>query len=160
MTDNNAMLKAEHDGFIAPTAEELTKEYRITGMTKTEQELCELRFLHKKECTTADNSVKAEAEDERGLFPYSLFSSEYARFIMPTAAELAEERRIADMSRTEQELYELRVQMLDGKLPRLSDHIGGRTCYEDAVDCTLFWAVEGGEITQEESDRLYSKYVG
>ena len=146
MTDNNAMLKAEHDGFIAPTAEELTKEYRITGMTKTGQELCELRFLHGKECTTADNIAESEAE--------------YARFIMPTAAELAEERRIADMSRTEQELHELRVQMLDGKLPRLSDHIGGRTCYEDAVDCTLFWAVEGGEITQEESDRLYSKYVG
>ena len=146
MTDNNAMLKAEHDGFIAPTTEELAKECKITGMTKTGQELCELRFLHKKECATADNIAKPEAE--------------YARFIMPTAAELVEERRIADMSKTERELHELRVQMLDGKVPRLSDHISGRTCYEDAVGCTLFWAVEWGEITQEESDRLYSQYVG
>lgn len=88
------------------------------------------------------------------------FSAEYARFIMPTAAELEEERRFASLSETEKELQTLRLQMLEGKIPRYSDNIGNRTCYEDAVGCTLFWAVESKKITQEESNRLYSECVG
>lgn len=92
------------------------------------------------------------------MMDYS-FSEEYARFIMPTVEELEEERNIASMSETEQELYYLYNQMLDGKIQRYSENTGNHTCYEDAVGCTLFWAVQGNKITEEESDRLYEKYV-
>ncbi len=86
---------------------------------------------------------------------------DYSRFIMPTTAELKEERRISEMSDTEKELYFIRQDMLNGRIFRMLDerYDGKRTCYEDAIDCVLFWARERGEITEEEDKRLSKLYA-
>lgn len=93
-----------------------------------------------------------------------LFSDEYAKFIMPTAEELAEERYISSLSSTEEELYFLRLDMLDGKIFKMDDERyksldGIHTCYEDAISFIIFNAVESGKITEEEGNCLYDKYV-
>ncbi len=82
-------------------------------------------------------------------------------FVMPTADDLKLERYIASLSKTEKQLYFIKENMLDGKIFRMNDerHDPRHTCYEDAVGFTLFCAVESGEISEEESDRLYEKYV-
>lgn len=78
------------------------------------------------------------------------FSAEYARFIMPTEEELWEDRMIYQMSDTERELYYLRKDMRDGKINRIR--------YQEAVECSLWWAVEDKKITKKECDRLYKHY--
>jgi len=80
---------------------------------------------------------------------------------LPTVDELREEQYIYSLSETERELYFLRRDLLDGKIFRMDDerYDPSRTCYENAIGCTLFWAVDRGIITSEESDRLYKKYI-
>ena len=86
-------------------------------------------------------------------------SIEYMNFIMPTAEQLKEEEWFCSLSKTEQQLVVLRSEMMDGKIPRYDESDSSpHTCYEDVIGSTLFWARERGEITEEESDRLYKKY--
>lgn len=80
------------------------------------------------------------------------FSDRYTRFIMPTADELREEKYVESLSDTERELYYLRKDMINGKLPHSSN-------YEDAVDMILFYASEAGKITDDEYRRLEEKYA-
>lgn len=89
------------------------------------------------------------------------FSQEYLDFVMPSIDVLREEEYICGLSETEKELYFLRRDLLNGKVLRSTDerYDPSRTCYEDAVGCSLFWARESGRITAEEEERLYKKYA-
>lgn len=81
-------------------------------------------------------------------------------FICPDMMTLLKEERISKMSETEKEIYHLHEQLLEGRIKRdkdLSSEEYDRS-YEYALDCILFWAVEGGDITQEKSNELYKKY--
>ena len=77
-------------------------------------------------------------------------SAEYARFIMPTADELKEEKRLLSLSETEKQLENLRNAYLDGKI--------SKDRYEDGIGCELFHALDAGKITQEEDNALYEKF--
>ena len=61
-----------------------------------------------------------------------------------------DEARFFQMNPTERELYSLREDYYKKKM-------SGQV-YDEAVDCSLFWAVESGRITEEESVRLYNRY--
>lgn len=81
-------------------------------------------------------------------------------FVCPDMMTLLKEERISEMTQTEKEVYYLHEQLLEGKIRRdkdLSSEEYDRS-YEYALDCILFWAVEGGDIEQEESNKLYEKY--
>lgn len=77
------------------------------------------------------------------------FSNKYADFLFPSWDRLQEEKAL--LSKTEKEIYRLREARDNGTVS--SEY------YEDAVSCAIFWAVESGEITTEEADRLYEKYT-
>lgn len=81
-------------------------------------------------------------------------------FVCPDMEILLEEEKISRMSKTEKEVYHFYQQLLEGKIKRDKDLSLEEydKSYEYALDCILFWAVEGGEISQEESNRLYKKY--
>lgn len=81
-------------------------------------------------------------------------------FVYPDMMTLLKEEQISKMSETEKEIYHLHEQLLEGDIKRdkdLSSEEYDRS-YEYALDCILFWAVESGDVTQEESNELYKKY--
>lgn len=86
---------------------------------------------------------------------------DYEAFIMPTAEELREEIRYSDMSETEKQLAAIRLDLLNGKVKRFDDpdYDNKYTCYEDAINCVLFWDEQRGKITVEERERLYKRYI-
>ena len=87
-------------------------------------------------------------------------SDNFNAFVYPDMMTLLKEEQISKMSKTEKEIYHLHEQLLEGKIKRdkdLSSEEYDRS-YEYALDCILFWAVEGGDIKQEESNELYKKY--
>lgn len=77
-----------------------------------------------------------------------------------TTDQLREEERWLKLSRTEQELESIRSDLLEGKIKRFDDpeYDGRATCYEDAIGCVLFWAVQDGKISEEEHSKLYEKF--
>ena len=82
------------------------------------------------------------------------------RGIMLTISEIDEENRFYNLPRVHQELEVLRTNMMEHKIPRIGDENPyNRTFYEDAVSCTIFHAVERGELTEELGDELYKIYV-
>ena len=81
----------------------------------------------------------------------SIFSEKYGKFVMPSAEQIKKENYIASLSATERELYMLREQKLNGDISSAD--------YQDAIDCVLFWALENNEITEEDNEYLYKKYM-
>ena len=81
----------------------------------------------------------------------------YRKLNNPIVQEFSAEEEYEVLSETEGKLYMLREQMLIGKIPLNAN--GNETCYQDAISFTLHLAVQDNLITQEESDRLYKKYV-
>ena len=81
----------------------------------------------------------------------------YRKLNKPITQELSAEEEYEVLSETEKNLYVLREQMLTGKIPLSAN--GNETCYQDAISFTLHLAVQDNLITQDESDRLYEKYI-
>ena len=78
-----------------------------------------------------------------------------------TVSEWEDEEYVRSLSDTEKELHFIRQDFLNGKIKRYDDggSENGHTCYEDAIEMTLFWAEERGKITAEESEMLSKKYA-
>jgi len=80
--------------------------------------------------------------------------------IMLTVAEIDAENRFYSLPRVQQELEVLRTNMMENEIPRIGDENPyNRTFYEDAVACTISYAIESGEITEESGEELYKIYV-
>lgn len=97
---------------------------------------------------------------DKDIFDSDDFNSRLNNFVYPDMMTLLKEEKISKMSKTEKEIHHLHEQLLEGNIKRdkdLSSEEYDRS-YEYALDCILFWAVECGDITQEESNELYKKY--
>lgn len=97
---------------------------------------------------------------DKDVFDSDNFNERLNNFLYPDMMTRLKEEQISKMSGTEKEIYHLHEQLLEGRIKRDKD-LSSEECdrsYEYALDCILFWAVEDGNITQEESNELYKKY--
>ena len=94
------------------------------------------------------------------IFDSDNLNEKLNNFVCPDMMTLLKEEQISEMSQTEKEVYYLHERLLKGQIKRDKDLSSEEyeKSYEYALDCILFWAVEGGDITQEKSNELYKKY--